>query len=253
MINAHEIYPSPDEKKLLAGLYKWPRVIAVTGALGSGKTEWCIDFAEALSAFSPVVLADMDIINPYFCLRSIAEIIERDAREAKNNLSVLIPPGGMSWGDLTYLNPAIRTRITDASISTVLDVGGDSQGGLALKQFEPEIKQAGYSLHFVVNPFRAHTATLEDVSAMRESLESASGLEVSGVIANAHLGSAATPEDCAKGALIVRDFAGKLGLGMFYALADARIAGETAALLPDDIPLWPLRRRIFAPWDKYEK
>ena len=238
---------SVTDKNNLTGLYNWPRVVAVTGALGSGKTEWCMDFADALSfEGSPVLLADMDIINPYFCLRSVADKIEHD------NLSVLTPPGEISWGDLTYLNPAIRTRITDASVRIVLDVGGDSQGGLALKQFEPEIEETGYSLHFVINPFRAHTRTLEEVRVMRRRLESTSGLEVSGVVANAHLGPGTTPADCAKGAMMVFEFALELGLEMFYTLAESDMAEETATLLPDDIPLWPLRRRIFAPWERYE-
>ena len=232
-------------KAELAACYEWPRVIAVTGALGSGKTEWVMDFAGALAlSGTPVLLADMDIINPYFCLRSIADDVKKD------NLTVLSPPGDISWGDLTYLNPVIRTKITDESVRTVLDVGGDSQGGLALKQFEPEIKAAGYSLHFVVNPFRTHTRTLEETRVMRNRLEDTCGLRVSGVVANAHIGSVTTPEDAARGILKVRGFAEEMSLPFFYALAESGIAEAVSGFLPGDVLLWPLRRRIFAPWER---
>lgn len=232
-------------KEDLAARYEWPRVVAVTGALGSGKTEWVMDFADTLAlSGAPVLLADMDIINPYFCLRSVTSEIRKD------NLSVLSPPGDVSWGDLTYLNPAIRTKITDESKRVVLDVGGDSQGGLALRQFGTEIEAAGYSLHFVVNPFRAHTRSFEEVRTMKKRLEATSGLEVSGVVANAHIGSDTTPEDCAGGSLKVREFADKMNLPLFYALAECGIAEEVSGLLPGDILLWPLRRRIHAPWER---
>ncbi len=237
--------PRLQGKDDLAGRYEWPRVVAVTGALGSGKTEWVMDFADVLArSGAPVVLADMDIINPYFCLRSVAGEVE------KENLSVLTPPGDTRWGDLTYLNPVIRTRVADRSVRTVLDVGGDAQGGLALKQFEPEIEAAGYSLHFVINPFRTHTRTLQEVRVMRRRLEATSGLEVSGVVANAHLGLGTTPDICANGTETVWNFAREMGLPMFYGLADRGIAEEVATMLPEEILLWPLRRRILAPWER---
>ena len=51
----------------------WNQVVAVTGALGSGKTELTISLASAMAENSEsIVLADMDIINPYFCLRALA-------------------------------------------------------------------------------------------------------------------------------------------------------------------------------------
>lgn len=204
-----------------------------------------MDFADALaSPDAPVVLADMDMINPYFCLRSVADKIEKDG------LTVLTPPGDTRWGDLTYLNPAIRARIADASVRPVLDVGGDAQGGLALRQFEPEIEAAGYSLHFVLNPFRVQTRTLAEARTMKKRLEMTSALEVSGVVANAHLGYDTTPEDCAAGTEIALDIAGEMGLPVFYALADCGIAEEVSGLLPEGVPLWPLRRRIVAPWER---
>ncbi|MDD4160695.1 MAG: hypothetical protein PHO18_07105, partial [Synergistaceae bacterium] len=116
---------------------KWNHIIAVTGALGSGKTELAISLASAIAeSGTSVVLADMDIINPYFCLRAQSADIIRE------NLSVLSPPGEMKWGDMSYINPMIRTKIHDPSSVLILDVGGDSQGALALKQFEPEIIEA---------------------------------------------------------------------------------------------------------------
>ena len=40
----------------MAGLYEWPRVVAVTGALGSGKTEFVLNLARGLKERGDVLL-----------------------------------------------------------------------------------------------------------------------------------------------------------------------------------------------------
>lgn len=140
--------------------------MAVTGALGSGKTEFTMSLAKSLAQSGRnVTLADMDIINPYFCLRTVIKQLEM------GNVSLLNPPSDLKWGDMSYINPAVRAKIYDASHQLILDVGGDSQGAFALRQFEPEIKEAGYDLVFVVNPYRVHTMTFSDIVKMKEKLE----------------------------------------------------------------------------------
>ena len=228
----------------IAAEREWKHVIAVTGALGSGKTEFTMSLAKALaSAGGKVVLADMDIINPYFCLRTMVQQLER------GNMSILNPPGGMKWGDLSYINPVIRTKIYDSSVRMVLDIGGDSQGALALKQFEPEIKEAGYDLVFVINPYRTHTRTLGELSAMRSKLEEIAGLEVTSIVANPHFMDKTTPAECADGIIKVQSFAEEMGLPMLFGIAEHSLFKDTRALLDRSIKLWRLEREILLPWE----
>ena len=58
--------------------YEWPKAIAVTGALGSGKTEWVLNLALGLKTTEEkVTIADADIINPYFCIRQVVTALEK--------------------------------------------------------------------------------------------------------------------------------------------------------------------------------
>lgn len=233
-----------NNRSLLRGK-TWSHVIAVTGALGSGKTELSMSLASVISGCGEdTVLADMDIINPYFCLRVLAEDIE------KENLSVLAPPGDIKWGDMSYINPLVRTKIQDISKRLIIDVGGDSQGALALKQFEPEIKEAGYDLIFVVNPYRTHTKNLSDIETMKDRLEATCGLKISSVVANAHIMEKTSSLDCAEGTLMVEDFSKKMGIPMLFGVAEKSVWPDTRKLLPDHIPLWMLQREILLPWER---
>lgn len=235
---------SRENNSILLNNHRWKHVVAVTGALGSGKTEFAISIARAMDVSGTrVTLADMDIINPYFCLRTVVRPI------AHSNISVLNPPGDMKWGDLSYINPVIRTKIFEKSSRLVLDIGGDSQGALALKQFEPEIKEVGYDLIFVINPYRTHTRTLDDLVEMREKLEEIGGLKVTSVAANPHYMDKTKPEECSDGIISVKNFADSMGLPLLFGIVEKTISEEVKALLPHDIPLWVLEREILLPWE----
>lgn len=224
---------------------KWNNVIAVTGALGSGKTELTISLASAMAESGvSVVLADMDIINPYFCLRALSGDI------MKKNLSVLTPPGDIKWGDMSYINPLIRTKIDDPSNRLIIDVGGDSQGALALKQFEPDIIQVGYDLIFVINPFRIRTKRFSEIKEMKDKLEDTCGLKVNSIAANPHFMDKTSPKDCAEGIIIVDDFSTRMGIPMLFGIAEESISSDVRSMLPDNIPLWVLQREILLPWER---
>ncbi|MEG1641965.1 MAG: hypothetical protein RR272_02515 [Synergistaceae bacterium] len=232
-----------NNKEIVATI-KWKHVIAVTGALGSGKTEFTMSIAKSLSSLKKqVILADMDIINPYFCLRTMILNLER------GNLSILTPPGNVKWGDMSYINPAIRTKIFDESVQLVLDIGGDSQGALALKQYENEIREAGYNLIFVINPYRTHTKTLKELSEMRSQLEEIAGLEVTAVVANPHFMDKTTVAESVRGIKRVSEFAKVMGLEMLFGIAEKSIAEEVRKELDEDILLWTLDREILLPWE----
>lgn len=232
----------------IANSIDWKHVISVTGALGSGKTEFTISLARTLAASNKeVVLADMDIINPYFCLRTLSQFPEQE------KLSLLLPPGESKWGDMSFINPNIRTKIYDKTSQLILDVGGDSQGALSLKQFEREIKSEGYDLIFVINPYRTHTRTLNELSEMRAQLEEICGLNVTAVVANPHFMERTTAEESAKGITDVMSFAEEMNIPMLFGIAEDSIFLEVRKYLPKEILLWSLEREILFPWEEKEQ
>ncbi len=225
--------------------HRWEHTIAVTGALGSGKTEFTMSLAKAFAAAGEHInLADMDIINPYFCLRTMTKEM------ADENISLVMPRKELTWGDFRCVNPEVHAKIFDKGSRLLLDIGGDAQGAFALKQFGSEIASCGYDLLFVINPYRTHTRTVAEVAAMRDELEAIGGLKISAVAANPHFMNDTEPSDCARGILAVKGFAEKLGLPLLFGIARENLAGEVRRLLCGSVPVWALRRRILLPWER---
>lgn len=228
--------------------YQWPKAIAVTGALGSGKTEFVLNLARGLKANKRnVVIADADIINPYFCVRQITSSLEQEG------FSILTPPEQAKWSDMSVINPAIGSALAGESQHLLLDVGGDAGGVMALKQFEPSIQAAGYKLLLVVNPYRPKTSTVEGIRHMAERMEALCGLEVGALISNAHLMEETSPENVVQGLDIVVQAGQKMGIQVLYATVLPELYDAVRLLMPvSEVPLWPLQRFMKRPWEGSE-
>ena len=211
----------------MAGLYEWPRVVAVTGALGSGKTEFVLNLARGLKERGErVTIADADIINPYFCIRQVADQLEREG------FTVLTPPEAAKWSDMSIINPAISRAIVDGSARLILDIGGDAVGVRALTQFAPDLEAAGYRLLLVANAFRPTTGSPEAIAqAAREREKQAA-------------------QDVAEGVRIVLEAGRRLNLPVLYATVLEELCGEVERLLGvDSVPIWPMVRYMQRPWE----
>lgn len=226
----------------------WPRVVAVTGALGSGKTEWVLNLSLGFSGLGEkVTIADMDIINPYFCIRQVAEKLER------HGFNIITTPESARWSDMSVVSPKVSRALAEEKGRLLLDIGGDAEGALALKQFEPDIKKAGYLLILVVNAFRPHTADRAGIEKMLKKMEGICGLSVGALVSNSHLMEDATAEDCAAGIETVTHAGKELGLPVLYGAVLPRLYDETARLLQSasvSVPLWPLSRYMMLPWEE---
>lgn len=232
----------------LALHYEWPKAIAVTGALGSGKTEFVLNLARGLKQNGKnVTIADADIINPYFCIRQITETLESEG------FSILNPPESAKWSDMSVINPSIGNAIIGASDHLILDVGGDAGGVMALKQFEPDILAVGYKLLLIVNAYRPQTSTPEGVARMAMRMEALCGLEVGALVSNSHLMEDTKPADIVQGLDMVLEAGRNMNLPVLYAAALPEHYEETKALMEGyDIPLWPLTRFMKRPWEGSE-
>ena len=229
----------------MAGLYEWPRVVAVTGALGSGKTEFVLNLARGLKERGErVTIADADIINPYFCIRQVADQLEREG------FTVLTPPEAAKWSDMSIVNPAISRAIVDENARLILDIGGDAVGVRALTQFAPDLEAAGYRLLLVANAFRPTTGSPEAIAKMRAKMEMLCGLEVGALIANCHLMETTAAQDVAEGVRIVLEAGRRLNLPVLYATVLEELCGEVERLLGvDSVPIWPMVRYMQRPWE----
>ncbi len=225
----------------------WPKVVAVTGALGSGKTEWVLNLALGFSGLGEkVTIADIDIINPYFCIRQVSEKLERRGFRiitTPENARVVRYVGGISGG---YPRPCGGRRQAFAGYRR------RRGGSLALKQFEPDIRKAGYLLILVVNAFRPQTSTVEGIEKMLRKMEGICGLSVGALVSNSHLMDETSAEDCIRGLETVSAAGEKLGLPVLYAGVHPDLLNEAAGILEGSsisVPLWPLSRYMMLPWE----
>ena len=228
--------------------YQWPKTIAVTGALGSGKTEFALNLARGLKKNDKkVTIADADIINPYFCIRQITETLEQEG------FTILNPPDAAKWSDMSIINPRIGNAVVDSSDHLILDVGGDAGGVMALKQFEPDIQSSGYQLLLIVNAYRPKTATAEGVALMASRMEKLCGLKVGALVSNSHLMEGTTAEDVARGLDIVLEAGQNMNLPVLYAVVAPELYEHAKTFLKGHkVPLWPLIRFMKRPWEGSE-
>ena len=230
--------------KELVSRYKWPKAVAVTGALGSGKTEWVLNLALGFQTLGEkVTIADADIINPYFCIRQVVDALE------EKGFNVLTTPGQAKWADMPIVT-ALVDRALSSSGRMLLDIGGDAEGALALKQYRKRIVQAGYMLILVVNAFRPQTNTIARIDVMRRRMEEICDLKVGALVSNSHLMHETTPDTVVEGYRLVQDAAQHMNLPLLYATASEKIYIDTLdAMKSESVPVWPLSRYMLLPWE----
>ena len=167
------------------------RITLFAGHYGSGKTNIAVNYAIKLHEMSlPVVIADLDIVNPYFRTKdSEQELKER-------GIELLCSDFAGSNLDIPSLPQSMYRAVQDKSSYAVMDIGGDDVGAVALGRFAPFIKEENdYEMIFVANFFRPLTRTAEDALVIMREVEAASHLEFTAIANNSNLGEDTTAED----------------------------------------------------------
>ncbi len=227
--------------------FPWHKTVAVSGALGSGKSEWVLNLAQGFlqRGDAPITIADIDITNPYFCVREIAEPLTR------KGFRVVTSSGEARWGDSPALSAEVKRALAGEG-QVLLDVGGDSRGAMALTQLAPDIQEAGYDLILVVNAYRPQTRTPEGIVALCQAISAVGELPVNALVSNSHLMGETTWEHVVHGVEVVEQAADRLGLPLLFAGLDAATVGKfsTVPETVGSVPLWPLERHILLPWER---
>ncbi len=183
------------------------KLIIVIGAYGSGKSEYSINLAKELNENNDnVVLADMDVVNPYFRSRDVREEFE------KEGIDVIAPDGQFKHADLPMISPRIRGAIVNTAKNVILDVGGDPMGCRTLGRFVSDIKNRGYELHLVINTNRPFTSNKDEILGMMDMLQKASGLRVTELVCNSNMMQFTDEKVVSEGIEIIQEVADKLEL-----------------------------------------
>lgn len=167
------------------------RITLFAGHYGSGKTNIAVNYAFKIKESNlPVIIADLDIVNPYFRTK--------DSEEDFNNKGIELISSAYSNSnlDIPALPSQIYRTVQDTSKYAIIDVGGDEQGAVALGRYVPFIlEENNYDMFFVANCFRPLTQTPEDALVVMREIEAACGLSFTAVVNNSNLGNETTAED----------------------------------------------------------
>jgi len=223
----------------------------IVGNYGSGKTEVSVNLAVNQRGIGQNVrIADLDLVNPYF-----------RTREAKKSLAVLgietiLPPDRYLQADLPILSPSIAGLIRQPIGLTILDIGGDDVGATVLSSLSDSFHANSFlegdkELHMlqVINPFRPFTETIRGCLKIRDEIEKASRMKITGFIGNANLIDETTAEHIDRGYNFVKRVSEETRLPFeFVTVAEG--------LLPQvdieqfECPVLPIKRQLVPPWKK---
>ena len=167
------------------------RVTIFAGHYGSGKTNVAVNYALSVRKVkSDVAIADLDIVNPYFRTKDSEAILK------ENNIKLISSPYANTNVDTPALPAEAYSVIHNKDICSIIDVGGDDRGALALGRYMPEIlKENDFEMIFVINKYRYLTSTAEDTVAIMKEIESAANAKFTSIVNNSNLGEETTAED----------------------------------------------------------
>ena len=198
------------------------RLTLFAGHYGSGKTNIAVNYALKLAKEGKdVVIADLDIVNPYFRTKDSATVLEAAG------VHLVSPHFANSNVDLPALPAEAYRLVTDKNIYGIMDIGGDDRGAYALGRYVPAIKEEGnYRMVFVANCCRPLTRTPEDALEVMREIEAACGLAFTDIVNNTNLASETTPETV----LTSREYMEKLselsGLPIWLTTAEKNVAAQ---------------------------
>ena len=219
-------------------------VVAIVGNYGSGKTEVSINLAvNRKRAGADVRIADLDLVNPYFRTREARKQLE------SVGIQVVLPPQEYLQADLPVLSPKIAGMIKNAAGLSLLDVGGDDVGAMVLAVLADAVKGIRIQVLQVINPLRPNTATVAGCLKIKDEIEKAAQLKITGLIGNANLIDETDADTIIDGYEFVRELAETSGLRLEF-ITVARELMPAIDLTRIRCPVLPISRQLVPPWLK---
>ena len=207
------------------------RITLFAGHYGSGKTNLALNFARATK---PCVVADLDIVNPYFRTKDSAAAL------AAEGIGLVVSDYANSNVDFPALPKETYALVADRSTRVVVDVGGDDRGALALGRYVDDIlAEDDYEMLAVVNASRPLTETPADAVEVLREIEAACRLPFTGIVNNTNLGQETTADVVRASRPYADAVARAMGVPLRFTSCRADLAPSLAADFPGD-SLFPL-------------
>ena len=209
------------------------RLTLFAGHYGSGKTNIAVNYALKLAGEGKdVVIADLDIVNPYFRTKDSAAVLE------KAGVKLISPQFANTNVDLPALPAEAYRLVTDKRSYGIMDIGGDDRGAYALGRYVPAIvAENNYRMVFVANSCRPLTRTPEEALEVMREIEAACGLEFTCILGNTNLGTETTAQTVLSSVPYMEKLSQISGLPIFLYTATIEVAKELEGKLPEVLPL----------------
>ena len=231
----------------------YKRITLLSGHYGSGKTNIAVNMAteiarqaaaeqagadaqagaaQAAPDKSLCMLADLDIVNPYF--RSA------DSEEMLSLLGVelIVSPFANTNLDVPALPQEMYKIVDDKSRKAIIDVGGDERGALALGRISDGIREEGnYDMFLVINKYRPLTPDADSVAEIAAEIEEAGHLAFTGIINCSNLGAETDADTVLSSVAFAQEVSKKLGLPIVATAVEAELYEELKGKIEDLFPL----------------
>jgi hypothetical protein len=206
------------------------RIRVFTGHFGSGKTEISINYAKDLAKQGKrVTIVDIDIVNPYFCIRDL-----RDELEAEG-IRVISANPHFSNAELMVVPAEVLAVFNDKSSEVIIDVGGDDSGAVVLGQYKRYFDEECYDMYFVINNNRPLTANAIDTEQYIRDIERASRLKVTHLLANTNMSFETTVEDVLKGDKQVKELSDHMHIPYKYTVCRKDLLSDIMGLVHGEV------------------
>ncbi len=216
------------------------QVTVLVGHFGSGKTEIAINGALGLARRGEkVLLADLDVVKPYFRSRSARHIL------AEAGVELIAPEGEFVHADLPIIVPQVRDALRTPRRKIILDIGGDGTGARVLGSLTDVLPDEGIEILVVLNFSRPSTPDPDGAVTMVREIEGVARVKATGLISNTHMMDETTAETIIAGAEMAIETGRRLDLPVVAAAVQdtLNINGD----LP--CPAFILRRIVRPPFE----
>ncbi|MBP5655494.1 MAG: hypothetical protein J6X33_08265 [Clostridiales bacterium] len=219
-------------------VFKDKRLTIVVGAYGSGKSEISVNIAMALRQAYPspskILLADMDIVNPFYRSADAGEALEQ------LGIKVVAPAYARSNVDSPILTGEMYIVFDDPDYIGVFDIGGEDMGAVVLGSLKSRLEKIPHQILMAVNTLRPFTSDPVQIAQMTYELSQAAGQPVTGYINNTNLLGETSPDMISEGESLILKASQITGVPLLLTSVMGSSAGITSS-----VEIFEMERRIF--------
>jgi hypothetical protein len=184
-------------------------------------------------------IADLDIVNPYF--RTLDSKNELEAA----GIRLIVSPYANSSLDIPALPQDMYAIVDDESMYSIIDVGGDDRGALALGRLSRMISdENNYDMFLVINRYRPLTPDAHSVQEVLQEIEEAGRLKFTGIINNSNLGAETDAECILNSVKFAEEVSELTGLPVVLTSVEEKFMDELSGKIDNLFPMKLQKRPV---------